>query len=831
MADDAADWVPAADAWAPTVLTADDPRAPDPPGFRGRLFAPQKTFLAHMLRLEARPLLRVCFGSPSPDSGLAPADARGVRRARASARADAARAAIAHSEERLLHTSCALIGAEFSFGKTVLCVALICASPRPKAFAPSARLMAMAQGAGGADLLACDAPSLLQDASSNGIRPTISVRYRREVPATLVVAAPSIISQWERCVADFAPHLRHFTIDHKRGLDRFQELFRAGRAGEYDVVFLKAGQVAGTFTVPGEPKTTWPAPPPRQLTSALACLTEGFVWRRLIVDDFDTIGLNHRDVCLPAVFTWVISATMRNTSTRRAIAAAPSVEAFVRANLQVPMLAPARDALFRGALKIQCAEDYVAEHINTTSVRYRRIVVESDRAAGFLEDLGVPEDVLEMVAAGAVETAARALDIQVDTVGGLFARVLDSRLEAYRATLARLDFAAAVRARAAAVAAAAVAAASPAASPAAAARANTAREVAEIVAAAAASSGPDATAQTRKALALVRRMGPALDAALKTFEARTTKERDRSGAPLVRLRDNLREGQCQACMVPLGGDDSDDEEGAADPELRGVYIMTCCQIVVCPHCVIRSDGGRGRRFILKCPNCSHPVCPAKSFVFIGADPAEIQTKFDLGERAAADLAAEAAGAAAGAAAGGAIADADDMDPFAAWKAKPRLRALLQYLLGAPIAALSDGEISPIVSKLIEGRREAPLPPEVGHKTLIFTMFDESSRNILRALEQTGLSHCRLAGTRQQRDRVVDRFKRRATAPGEEPHVDVLVATTGSDCSGLHLPEVTRLVLFHRHRDQNVAEQAVGRAQRLGREYSLEVVEFASRNEL
>jgi SNF2 family DNA or RNA helicase len=122
-----------------------------------------------------------------------------------------------------------------------------------------------------------------------------------------------------------------------------------------------------------------------------------------------------------------------------------------------------------------------------------------------------------------------------------------------------------------------------------------------------------------------------------------------------------------------------------------------------------------------------------------------------------------------------------------------------------------------VQKLLAGRREVPFPEKKPHQYLIFTMETESTRLIAAAFEAVGVDCVRLMGSRKNRDAAVARFK--------SGGVNVMLAASSMECAGLHLPEVTRLVLYHHHVSPDVAQQAIGRAQRVGREYSLEVIEL------
>lgn len=756
-------------------LTEDDPRAEVPPGFRGNLWLPQATLLQAMLDLEGRPALAVYPADESDEV---------FRRATAP----------------LLQTRSARIAAEFSFGKTVLCIALVCASRRPRALPSPVNLLAMDGGPSKNHLAVVRNRTGQRDykfcVGGRGVAPQLEARYSRLIEATLVVAAPAVISQWEACIKEFAPGLKSFTIADAKTLRQFEAIFTGADPAlpalrEIDLVLLKAGKVTTSFTVAGEPK---PEAKQRALTQALAMLTEGHVWSRMIVDDFDTIQLASSDCFLPALFSWVISATYRSTMVKHKIAAAPTAAEFIRANWTVPLLGAASDTLYDHVLKLSCESRYVEQHIHTTAMAFRQIIVEGGHAVAILQDLGVPADVLEMAAAGAVETAAERLSIKVHTVGELVERVLAARVEKYRAAVRVLD-----RVR----------------------QARAAADAAEgppldedLVTALRKTlkSGSDAAAAA--AIAALGRPSLRFKDAMSSLADWAENEMEEHGGRLRRMRENVRQNQCQACMVPI------DPAGAS-------YIVNCCQIVVCGFCTVVGEG-RQRRYITRCPNCAAAVDPARHLIYVGADLGLDGALTDEALLAPAEAAPEAAApeavepdgapAPAGAAPDGAPAPA----AYAAWDNDPRLRALLQLLKGDPIQCVSDGPVPPPLTGLLEGRRVVAHPAGAPHRYLIFAMHPESMRQIEAGLARAGVAYVRLQGTRAHKDEVVGRFK------SGETHV--LLATSSRDCAGLHLPEVTRVVLYHHHHDVQIAKQAVGRAQRIGRTESLEVVILVNEGE-
>ncbi|GFR91201.1 NAD-dependent DNA ligase [Elysia marginata] len=745
------------------ALTAEDPRAPCPKGFLGKLWAPQATLLSYMLALEDCPYMRV----------ETPKFAESFK----------------GDVNPLLQFSCARIAAKFSFGKTVLCVALVCASPCPRGAPTPLNILTIDGGASSTKNRLLVTKTVFKE-QGRGVFPMMTLHHHSLIRSTLVVAAPAVISQWEDCVRTFAPHLTVFTVDNVKALRRFHALFQSPEMGSIDLVFLKAGKVTTAFAMEGEPQLKASQ---RAMTKAFAMMTEGHIWGRLIVDDFDTIRLATEDIFIPALFTWVISATWRATTVCQTPSPALTVESFVQQNCGLPILSAASDGLFDNILKLHCDDQYVHDHINTTTITFRRITVEGGNAVGILQDLGVPDDIVEMAAAGAVETAAERLGIKVSSVGELIERVLVTQTEKYRKAVRTLDRI--VRARAAA------------------AQSDLPHNsLNEIKAARNALKKEDDEAVVEQTLARLGRPGTAFKNAMHALEEWAMKSRDEHGRRLQRMRENVRQEKCQVCTVPFdGGSES--------------YVVNCCQIVICGHCTLVGNDRTRRHYISRCPNCAVNIDPKRHLIYVGADlklEAALTDK-PLIER----LFCAGDGAPPPPSDGEKTPAAERPCDYTIWDGEPRLRALLQLINGDAIQSVFDGEVPAIVEGLLEGRRAAPIPAGVSHKYLIFAMHAESTRQISVSLEMANVAHALLRGSRKEKDEAVRRFKSRDPADGS---VNVLIATSSRDCAGLHLPEVTSLVLYHHHIDVQIAKQAIGRAQRVGRKYSLEVVEIFSEGE-
>lgn len=756
---------------APRLLTIDDPRAANPPGFKGELFDPQKTLLAAMLAVEQRPTLAV-------DDPWGAAWAPRVQ------------------------TRVARISECFSAGKTVVALALVLAQRTPSPHPALAPLAAYPlQGA--RELITNRAvvnTGVSFGGTPAGFIPEIAVRYSRYLPLTVVGAASNVISHWELNAQKFS-NLRYFIIENVHTLREFESRVRRGTTGDIDLVLVKAGRVTATFVVAGEPPTvnTRGVPAPagpaargksRSLFGALARVLEGVPVARFIVDDYDTLKLASDDCYVPALFTWLISATRRQTTAKIVMRSGFRTAAdFFAANLGtsqgVPLLAAAHDDVVNRIFTLHCEPAYINAHINTCCAGFRRIFVRGGRAAAILRDLDVPVEVVEMLNADAPRAAAVALGIDALNPADLIRRVMGSHLATLRhavRTLARV-----ARARDALRGTRG--------------DSDEARDLRATL--------KDGSDDSVDEALVAPRGGKHADAALKSLEEWATQAREKHGCTLSRMRDNIREGQCQCCMVPFDGDDV------------AAYVMTsCCQIIVCERCIARRAGGPNSAltYITRCPNCARDVKPATDFVRVGA---ELELEAALEDSTLLELDEEN------------VAAAPEETKVAAAPANPnpKFTALVQFIQsgpgrggGGPIDCVRDEITPPYIAGLLDGRRDAPWPADKPWKILIFAVIPESYAHLKVALDQCGIRHCSLRGTRAQKDEAVRSLR-------DDPDVGVLLVASPKDCGGLDLPFLSHIVFYHRVMDRNIEAQVAARGQRLNRTHNLQIVTLINEGEL
>jgi len=762
------------------LLTVDDPRAENPPGFKGELFPPQKTFLAATLALENFPALKILNHE------------------------------LDFAWEPLLQTKVLIIKAVLSFGKTVLALAHICAQRVPMRL-PEQLPMSTYPLRTFKNLNRADIRAGNYDPVGIGFLPECTVRYSRFLPLTVVAAASSVISQWEENITRFTD-LRYFIIENVRSLRTFNTMYRAGEVANLDLLLVKAGRVTTSFKLPGEPPRLGKSKN-RSLFEALARILEGVTVARHIIDDYDTLKLGRDDCFLPAMFTWLISATRRQTNTSNPVQCGQrTVEEFFRDNLPTksPIMCASQDDILNNAFSINCDPSYVDEYINSCEVGFRRIFVRGGHAAAILRDLEVPAEVIEMINADAPGAAAQALGIAAGSVADIVRRVVGNHIDKLRQAVRAI-------ARVESVSEELQELPPGETTPA------TIRELRTAI-----KSGTDG--EVKLAVSVVNCYNQRVRTALTSIREWAEEQKVKHGITLNRMRDNIREGCCQCCTIPFNEDDDEEAEAA--------YILAgCCQIIVCEPCITRTNL-RIKSFLTRCPNCAQDINVATDLVRVGAEldleaalndesvaePESVETE-PVGE-------AESVGEAElkrgpedepyrGPEAAAIVEEVERYHAMLNELGNPKLKALIQLLRDDEIECIRDVATAPFIDRLLSGRKNILWPDDKPRKYFIFTMHPESTNLIAETLERFEIGFSILRGSRAQKDEALRRFR---------TEVSVCLATAARDCAGVHAPYISHTIFYHRVVDKNIEYQVAGRGQRVGREYNHQVTSLINEAE-
>lgn len=771
----------------PNLLDEAAPLTSNPDGFLGNLHVPQAAVLYRMLKMEKEQYVVV---KPKPDE-----------------------------EEKswtLLKFNAGRLGAAFGFGKTVIIVALVAKQIPPKR-APF-RINIPNFDKYSSDPLNMDVSRVSVRGESSYSR---NRNKRREFPrpplgdvsvttdvqvmwkptlftgTTLIVAANSIISHWEETVRKFAPHLNAFTVDGVEKMRELIEMFSTGIIEDYHIILLKVGSMAAPFGVKKSFSTL----------EIICKFLPGYVWDRVVIDDYDCINLPSRASMPPAFFTWYVSATDRNSLTSvtnmESEPIAPTPDAMKNSLMKFfpgfwPTSAASRNELLASTLLVNCTSEFRESQFILPAPIYTDYKMRKTGADAMLDHVDLSSDVREALNGGAVHTAAEMMGMHCKTSTELVVRILRQNIETYEiaaaeiTTLERVKVVLQGRLQLPSMKDATLSA--------------TRDLLREVKNGWRCPSLPEITGAEFVDWLRVNHVVPAshfpldmcfsakYDEALDRFLQERTAVRNKAAQSISRLRENAEFNECQVCL--LSWDEIEEEESIISNHR---FLTNCCQSLLCCVCVTHN-----RQFVDLCPSCgkSTMVDGVRQILSFGADidVSSLNLPKALAQRQAIQK------------------ERTEQDWITEiWEDFGRdnkIRALMQLVAGMEVSCDSTTKGREIPGLMGNCNPQVP-PPQRGKKRfLIFSYHPESTRRILEAFEKSKIKSALLRGKSKEKDKVIFNF-RRSTRDQE-----ILIITGSNDCAGIHLPEATDIIFFHRMKSPEVESQLGGRAQRPGRKYSV-----------
>jgi hypothetical protein len=779
--------------------------------FKGILYDPQATLLAAMIDLENKQCLNIMDGS---NSNLAAASLE--------------TAALAPSY--VAHTRSGVLSVKFSFGKTVLALALICAQKIPlnkEIIYPLSVIQSSSEidNRNRMNVITDQDPigrnNYFTPLSNWGFFPEIELYEDNMefIPISIVAAATSIITQWENNIKQFT-NLRYFIIDNVHSLKKFEILINNSNIKNYDIILIKIGHVTHTYRTVNEIANNIHFTTNRTIFSAIISILKGKKISRFIIDDFDVIKLTGNDYLINACFTWFISATRRQSSIKLGpVRGNKSIEQYLLNALEAPAITYTSDDVLNKAFNIRCDPEYINEHINTTNVIFRKIVVKGSSTKIF-QNLNIAPEIIEMINADAVGLAAQSLGLEVNTIGDLIRSITGNHISEMKYSLKILN------------------------------RIEQALQICQIDSLDVADAidvvdvtdviddinidavNTDAinidtinagTINTNKYNSIqkiilhtgdedfheficgrsnyvdiknneinIKSANSSNVLKLTNLKIRITAQYEKNVMVLNRMRDNIREGYCQCCTLPF-------EENCA-------YVLgNCCQIIICEEC-ITVGANKSKTFIKKCPNCAAELTYGANRNINGL--IKVGNSVNLEDALADDIVLTIDES---------ISPHKEDDSIASASiANLKIRALLQLLRSSNKITdnycISDNIIAPTISGLLVGKID--IPHTGRNKYLIFSLLTETTHFLHNELSKHNVEHLVLQGNKTQKNNIIESFKN---------NIDILLITATNDCAGLHLPFVSHIIFYHKIIDHNIESQIAARGQRLGRIANLEII--------
>ena len=683
----------------------------------------------------------------------------------------------------------------FGSGKTVVVCALVASRTLPRPAPAMFNLVTRPMYDGEKVMLKVDASAGLNEEhslwfSDTRVPPVLLERHTpRAVPATLVIVSSGVFDQWLESVERFVPGSTCFAVTGRAAMVELARMVSTGEAAKLDMVIVKTGTMSMEFdghrkqrVVPDGSGGVRASVHVTYLLPRMLPVT----WARLVLDDFDTLAVPSSAVLPVAHFTWYVSATRRPgvvqcITAQQGDLQKDEVQKYAMSRFAPgtwPMTAAASDDVVMVTLAVNSPDTFKDALPAPDYTVYRFMPA---GALKLLSGVIFAPKLIEAVSSGAPKFVGGEVGTVCRTDAEVVLAVLSTESSKFRVATHKREALKAVR------------------------RALCDRAADGLEGARRVSAGA-----LRRACADINRgwlptsspLPPSVpdcatledgtnffENATEKFSAKLEEAIKTHGRTLDRLRENMQDGDCQVCLLPYGD--------CHTPQDSATYIMNCCQIVVCPVCV--RGGDVTASFVAHCPHCRRAVA-AETVIRLDAsvDLAAVQ---NVTHERAIDVVLEE----------GAAAPAPPADA--------KMGGLLELLAGRAPACSSTSR-GAAFDHLVGAH--GPYVPADAHgprKVLVFASLRESAARIRRSVEETGIPAPVLGGTSSKKSSTVSQF-RNSRAP-----LAVLVVTGVQDSAGVHMPEVTDVVFFHRVWCTDVGSQLVGRAQRPGRAASLRVHQF------
>ena len=522
------------------------------------------------------------------------------------------------------------------------------------------------------------------------------------IKPNLIVVGSSVMNQWENAIRDTTP-LKVMKIGNIHDLKKFQEFYNTGKLRAFDIILLKNGTVTGSFVLPGEDPAS--VGDYRSLISTVAKITRGSCWSRVIYDDFDTIKIPPGSAAIDALFTIYVSATTKTPPVIKgsAITYGSLIEAF---NARpIPLAYVTADTNLFTTFNIRNNAEFTEKSTNIPIVKKFRYVYANpdDNYIRLLGAMGEEDanNVMEMLNGDAIATAAEAMGIKSGSAADIFKRMLDKKYERFMNDQYVLE--------------------------------TIEKTKIEMDALDEHPEGKRHTGAELDAIrsSIAKKIVPnckfyslPLEQTLDEMEHEYTLAKEQDGLAINRVIDNIKEGTCQVCALPLTSMDA--------------FIVRCCGLIVCDVCGIKGNQIQ-KRYDYKtksnticgaCANCKAVVYPQTDLIFVDRNfdmAALMQAK---GDEKPAEPVAE-------------IVEVVEEGPKKPEIKNPKLKALLQLINGE--VPENREVVTGKIKHLLEGRVDIPQPAGIEKKLLVFAGFNETLNTIENFLVEHNVKFLRLGG--------------------------------------------------------------------------------------
>lgn len=767
------------------------------PNFNAQLCPHQKITVRAMLDVENKRVVNVDLTGPDSDLFIKP----------------------------IVETCGAVLSEKMGSGKTFEILALIAIQPTPPFVAEITSIPTIHSK----DIASYDFKNRSTFVNA-GFSMEVRRMYRRILKQTLIFVGKSVIDQWVSTINNTTA-LKVYVINDIFDLRSFYEMMfkptkknnREKVLDKYDIILVKNGNISGKFDVPELANTNLKDVKSKPIINVFSELFKHECFARVVLDDFDNLGVPTNATIIPSLFTWLVSATKRAPPGQRNVQRYYSIKNILQFHRPTYANAWNNRDLFT-FFNLGNEDGFIDDSVQASQVHFYTytFINPNDTLVGALGAMGTEDATAfaEMFNADAMKTAAAKAGVKTTSVAAIFEKILNNKWTVYKRNLAIAKYVPRVK---------------------------------EVVRKLPALSDPKkAIAQTGldNLKKNIKKPGPlnavanivkykqsSVDDTITEVDTENNREKDENGKAIQRVRENLQQGECPITAEPLKNYDT-------------ILIMTCCGVVISDEAAqyglkIHSTAG-GRDVSGTCPKCRTP-CTARNIIFIDKNvnlddiikeegvieetedvkpvtetpsrnevAPKLDTELDDIDDAELDLALRQ--------------DSDGSEePEDESEQMNKFKCILKIIKGEyeELSEVQQRREDIHIPSLLVGSRDKGTAPPSEKKVLIYANFRETLMNLEERLTKHNISFMKLHGTSRQISDIRERFNK----PNSDPEsISVLLINGAKYCAGLNLQAATDLIFTHKVMDANVESQVGGRAARFGRKYNLNIHYVLYQNE-
>lgn len=736
---------------------------------------------------------------------------------------------------------------KFGTGKTVITCAIIASGQLPRATNLMASTITSAKWRKTSAIPASKGTFLSPETFPYS-RCIYDIPTTKWIPCTLVVVSGAVYMQWMQCIEKFCPTLKCLGVQDKNELFDLIDKIHSGEITQYDMVLLKHGKSKCICHIARKPArklfdcNSVIYPQPKKLSDRQEYKTMFMVqilassikvpWARLIIDDFDTLDFTFSNKLPIAEFTWYVSATSRVKS-KGIVCSKDTTASLDKVYSQYPGMCPILDVTsmtvvgnesmsvlsrrsvpnkIYTSLSIDCHPSF----INTSELKipkpiYTMYSFDTPNVLKILIGCSViTPQLIEKICSGGIASAAQDLELaeecksESDLIHGLM-RKYEKKMENASNLLNCIAY---VRGK--------------------------------VVDENEFSRNEESVMYFNSLFKLIKKSSKnevnmesvdffinkittKIPAVLfsNTFDGlieSTTNSLAKNGNILKRFADNALEGECSICLMPF----AECVEGCSK---QIIHISKCCQTMICNVCI---NQGSKNNMMKVCPMCRHDPLQV-----IQINPNSVHLE-DLAKRITEenDSAASAENsnilmnvskmyykqekpAVVPEKEDSAVKSVNDI------VSNVKFAAAINIILGNNVERCKIS-VGHKYSVLGENNPKDIQPTGTKRKIIVFAMAAESARKFILDAKKFNITLKELKGTPSAKKKVTNWFRK------SELDTTCLVVVGPSNCSGVHIPETTDIILLHHIASDDVGAQLIGRGQRPGRKHSLRVHQLVYR---